>query len=81
MDGKCKIYTCIFSLKTQQGLLVDFAQFPQKFIDLLEMCLREEHKEMPKSVQIFRGCFQCCVYIYSKLYLTVSVNVVYSIKC
>ncbi|KAK3091357.1 hypothetical protein FSP39_019232 [Pinctada imbricata] len=41
------------SLKTQQGLLVDFAQFPQKFIDLLEMCLREEHKEMPKFILHF----------------------------
>ena len=38
----------LYSLKTQQGLLVDFAQFPQKFIDLLDMCLREEHKEVPK---------------------------------
>jgi spindle assembly abnormal protein 6 len=37
-----------YSLKTQQGLLVDFAAFPQKFIDLLEMGIREEHKEMPK---------------------------------
>ncbi|XP_069128763.1 spindle assembly abnormal protein 6 homolog [Argopecten irradians] len=41
------------SLKTQQGLLVDFAAFPQKFIDLLDMCLREEHKEMPKFVLHF----------------------------
>lgn len=38
----------VCSLKTQQGLLVDFAAFPQKFVDLLEMCIREEHKEMPK---------------------------------
>jgi len=37
-----------FSLKVQQGLLVDFGAFPQKFIDLLEMCLKEEHKEVPK---------------------------------
>lgn len=37
-----------YSLKSQQGLLVDFGAFPQKFIDLLEMALREEHKEMPK---------------------------------
>ncbi|OWF56330.1 spindle assembly abnormal protein 6 homolog [Mizuhopecten yessoensis] len=41
------------SLKTQQGLLVDFGAFPQKFIDLLDMCLREEHKEMPKFVLHF----------------------------
>ncbi|XP_076081779.1 spindle assembly abnormal protein 6 homolog [Mytilus galloprovincialis] len=41
------------SLKTQQGLLVDFAAFPQKFVDLLEMCIREEHKEMPKFILHF----------------------------
>ncbi|XP_045158062.2 spindle assembly abnormal protein 6 homolog [Mercenaria mercenaria] len=38
------------SLKMQQGLLVDFGAFPQKFIDLLEMCLKEEHKDIPKFV-------------------------------
>ncbi|KAH3730971.1 spindle assembly abnormal protein 6 homolog [Dreissena polymorpha] len=38
------------SLKMQQGLLVDFGAFPQKFIDLLEMCLKEEQKEVPKFV-------------------------------
>ncbi|XP_052774832.1 spindle assembly abnormal protein 6 homolog [Mya arenaria] len=38
------------TLKMQQGLLVDFGAFPQKFIDLLEMCLKEEHKEVPKFV-------------------------------
>ncbi|WAR23805.1 SAS6-like protein [Mya arenaria] len=37
------------TLKMQQGLLVDFGAFPQKFIDLLEMCLKEEHKEVPKT--------------------------------
>lgn len=37
-------------LKVQQGLLVDFGAFPQKFIDLLELCLHEEHKEVPKFV-------------------------------
>ena len=40
----------IFSLKAQQGLLVDFAAFPQKFIDLLELCLSEAGKERPKYV-------------------------------
>lgn len=38
------------TLKMQQGLLVDFGAFPQKFIDLLEMCLKEEHKDIPKFV-------------------------------
>ncbi|XP_033120832.1 spindle assembly abnormal protein 6 homolog [Anneissia japonica] len=36
------------SLKNQQGLLVDFAAFPQKFIDLLELCLQEQDKEAPQ---------------------------------
>ncbi|XP_077981696.1 spindle assembly abnormal protein 6 homolog [Glandiceps talaboti] len=36
------------SLKSQQGLLVDFTAFPQKFIDLLELCLQEETKDSPK---------------------------------
>ncbi|KAL5016300.1 hypothetical protein ScPMuIL_005889 [Solemya velum] len=41
------------SLKSQQGLLVDFGAFPQKFIDLLEMCLKEENRESPKFVLHF----------------------------
>ncbi|XP_076339858.1 uncharacterized protein LOC143240752 isoform X2 [Tachypleus tridentatus] len=36
------------SLKSQQGLLVDFAAFPQKLIDLLELCEQEEDKDLPK---------------------------------
>ncbi|XP_013408706.2 spindle assembly abnormal protein 6 homolog [Lingula anatina] len=36
------------SLKVQQGLLVDFSAFPQRFVDLLELCLQEQHKESPK---------------------------------
>lgn len=35
-------------LKSQQGLLVDFSSFPQKFIDLLELCIAETGKEDPK---------------------------------
>ncbi|XP_025109609.1 spindle assembly abnormal protein 6 homolog [Pomacea canaliculata] len=41
------------SLKSQQGLLVDYGAFPQKFIDLLEMCLQEEHRDSPKFVLHF----------------------------
>lgn len=41
------------SLKCQQGLLVDFGAFPQKFIDLLELCLQEEHRESPKFILQF----------------------------
>ncbi|XP_071952935.1 spindle assembly abnormal protein 6 homolog isoform X2 [Antedon mediterranea] len=36
------------SLKNQQGLLVDFGAFPQKFIDLLELCLQEQDKDVPQ---------------------------------
>lgn len=39
---------CLISLKSQQGLLVDFTAFPQKFIDLLELCLAESGKDKPK---------------------------------
>ena len=43
-------YTCVSlsRLKSQQGLLVDFGAFPQKFIDLLELCLSEAGKSTPK---------------------------------
>ncbi|NXE79779.1 SAS6 protein, partial [Cochlearius cochlearius] len=36
------------SLKSQQGLLVDFSAFPQKFIDLLQQCIQEQNKEIPR---------------------------------
>ncbi|XP_078074332.1 spindle assembly abnormal protein 6 homolog [Mustelus asterias] len=36
------------SLKHQQGLLIDFSAFPQKFIDLLQQCIQEESKEVPR---------------------------------
>ncbi|XP_077496414.1 uncharacterized protein LOC144107286 [Amblyomma americanum] len=32
------------SLKAQQGLLVDFLSFPQKFVDLLELCSKDDQK-------------------------------------
>uniref|UniRef100_A0A8C8DKQ7 Spindle assembly abnormal protein 6 homolog n=1 Tax=Oryzias sinensis TaxID=183150 RepID=A0A8C8DKQ7_9TELE len=38
------------SLKVQQGLLVDFASFPQKFIDLLKLCCSEQELESPRFV-------------------------------
>lgn len=38
----------LFSLKVQQGLLVDFASFPQKFIDLLDLCCSEQASENPR---------------------------------
>ncbi|KAF8764944.1 Spindle assembly abnormal protein 6 like protein [Argiope bruennichi] len=40
-------------LKTSQGLLVDFSAFPQKFIDLIEVCLAEENKPQPKFLLMF----------------------------
>ncbi|NXY85725.1 SAS6 protein, partial [Alcedo cyanopectus] len=36
------------SLKSQQGLLVDFSAFPQKFIDLLQQCIQEQDKDVPR---------------------------------
>ncbi|NXN99901.1 SAS6 protein, partial [Rhinopomastus cyanomelas] len=36
------------SLKSQQGLLVDFSAFPQKFIDLLQQCVQEQSKDVPR---------------------------------
>uniref|UniRef100_A0AAY4BES0 Spindle assembly abnormal protein 6 homolog n=1 Tax=Denticeps clupeoides TaxID=299321 RepID=A0AAY4BES0_9TELE len=36
------------SLKVQQGLLIDFASFPQKFIDLLDQCITEQGKDNPR---------------------------------
>lgn len=36
------------SLKSQQGLLVDFTAFPQKFTGLLQQCRTEESRDVPK---------------------------------
>ncbi|XP_034530782.1 spindle assembly abnormal protein 6 homolog [Notolabrus celidotus] len=36
------------SLKVQQGLLIDFASFPQKFIDLLNLCHGEQESDNPR---------------------------------
>ncbi|XP_069481772.1 spindle assembly abnormal protein 6 homolog [Ambystoma mexicanum] len=36
------------SLKNQQGLLVEFSAFPQRFIDLLDQCLSEQEKQVPR---------------------------------
>ncbi|KAM4574276.1 spindle assembly abnormal protein 6 homolog [Fundulus diaphanus] len=36
------------SLKVQQGLLIDFASFPQKFIDLLNLCDLEPDSDNPR---------------------------------
>ncbi|KAM6967459.1 spindle assembly abnormal protein 6 homolog [Aplochiton taeniatus] len=36
------------SLKVQQGLLVDFVSFPQKFIDLLNHCISEQGSDNPR---------------------------------
>ncbi|KAL7855322.1 hypothetical protein SRHO_G00175120 [Serrasalmus rhombeus] len=36
------------SLKVQQGLLIDFTSFPQKFIDLLDQCIAEQDKDNPR---------------------------------
>uniref|UniRef100_A0AAV2KWT3 Spindle assembly abnormal protein 6 homolog n=1 Tax=Knipowitschia caucasica TaxID=637954 RepID=A0AAV2KWT3_KNICA len=36
------------SLKVQQGLLVDFSSFPQKFIELLNLCHSEQDANCPR---------------------------------
>uniref|UniRef100_A0A3B4Z1K0 Spindle assembly abnormal protein 6 homolog n=1 Tax=Stegastes partitus TaxID=144197 RepID=A0A3B4Z1K0_9TELE len=36
------------SLKAQQGLLIDFATFPQKFIELLNLCYSEQDVDSPR---------------------------------
>ncbi|XP_076578752.1 spindle assembly abnormal protein 6 homolog [Chaetodon auriga] len=36
------------SLKVQQGLLIDFTAFPQKFIDLLNLCYSEQESNNPR---------------------------------
>ena len=43
-----EIVCLLFRLKSQQGLLVDFNAFPQKFVDLLELCREEEQRDSPK---------------------------------
>ncbi|MBN3295395.1 SAS6 protein, partial [Amia calva] len=43
----CVVVSC-FSLKCQQGLLVEFSAFPQRFIDLLQQCITEQAKETPR---------------------------------
>ncbi|XP_020370109.1 spindle assembly abnormal protein 6 homolog [Rhincodon typus] len=35
-------------LKNQQGLLVEFSAFPQRFIELLDQCIREQSKVVPR---------------------------------
>lgn len=40
--NKLKIW---FSLKREQGLLVDFNSFPQHVIDYLKLCIRDQHNE------------------------------------
>ncbi|KAK6990421.1 spindle assembly abnormal protein 6 [Biomphalaria glabrata] len=47
------------SLKLQQGLLVDFIAFPQKLIDLLEMCIKENSKDNPKFIIQFVSMDSC----------------------
>ncbi|NWW93530.1 SAS6 protein, partial [Rhynochetos jubatus] len=37
-----------FQRQSQQGLLVEFSAFPQKFIDLLQQCVQEQDKDLPR---------------------------------
>ncbi|NWQ73081.1 SAS6 protein, partial [Columbina picui] len=45
------LYNLVISeedFQRQQGLLVDFSAFPQKFIDLLQQCIQEQNKDIPR---------------------------------
>lgn len=41
------------NLKNQQGLLVDFSTFPQKFVELLELCITEQNNAVPRFLLNF----------------------------
>jgi spindle assembly abnormal protein 6 len=42
------------SLKVEQSILVDFAQFPDKFIELLEECIASRGEENPRVLAVLR---------------------------
>ncbi|KAK3870594.1 hypothetical protein Pcinc_024177 [Petrolisthes cinctipes] len=54
------LYTCIVReedypiLKQRQGLLVNFAAFPHKFVELVTLCTKNHGKELPRFILIFR---------------------------
>ena len=42
-----------FSLKREQGLLIDFNAFPQHIIDYLKLCIRDQHNDSPPMKWVF----------------------------
>lgn len=42
------------SLKVEQSILVDFTQFPDKFIELLEECIASRGEESPRFLAVLR---------------------------
>lgn len=42
------------ALKIEQSILVDFAQFPDKFIELLEECINSRGEEQPRFLAVLR---------------------------
>ena len=42
------------ALKVEQSILVDFAQFPDKFIELLEECISSRGEEAPRFLAVLR---------------------------
>jgi hypothetical protein len=38
----------------EQSILVDFAQFPDKFIELLEECISSKGEEQPRFLAVLR---------------------------
>uniref|UniRef100_UPI00398F58F7 spindle assembly abnormal protein 6 homolog isoform X2 n=1 Tax=Pristiophorus japonicus TaxID=55135 RepID=UPI00398F58F7 len=57
------------SLKHQQGLLIDFSAFPQKFIDLLQQCIQEQSKDVPRF--LLQLVSSAPVFDYTPAYLNV----------
>jgi len=44
------------NLKSQQGLLVDFASFPSMLVQLLDKCLEESRSDNPKFILVLNCC-------------------------
>ncbi|XP_068220599.1 spindle assembly abnormal protein 6 homolog [Palaemon carinicauda] len=59
------LYTCVVceedyqSLRQHQGLLIDFAAFPHKFVELVNTCIRENETSSPRFVLVLRPGGDC----------------------
>ncbi|KAK7007479.1 Spindle assembly abnormal protein 6 [Halocaridina rubra] len=54
------LYTCVvrdddyISLRQHQGLLIDFAAFPHKFVELVRNCIQENQTNSPRFVLVLK---------------------------